>query len=147
MIKLLPLLLTLSLFTIACSTPETEAQTETQAETASTTTSGQQTENATINLVSPNSQEPVKMGENQLIVEVIDPQTQKPVAVENLDVNVSMPMEGEEDMTSMAKVEPDAQPGRYKINTNFGMKGKWNVVTQVKDPKVNGQANYTFDVK
>ncbi len=53
------------------------------------------------------------MGENQLIVEIIDPQTQKPVAVENLDVNVSMPMEGEEEMTSMAKVEPDAQPGRY----------------------------------
>ncbi|AFY54310.1 FixH protein [Rivularia sp. PCC 7116] len=146
MIKLLPLLLTLSFFTIACSTPE-EAQTETQAETASTTTSGQQTENAKINLVSPNSQEAVKMGDNILVVEVIDPQTQKPVAVETLDVNVSMPMEGEEDMTSMAKVEPDAQPGRYKIKTNFGMQGKWNVVTQVKDPKLNGQANYTFDVK
>ncbi|BAY86064.1 hypothetical protein NIES267_55700 [Calothrix parasitica NIES-267] len=145
MIKLLPLLLTLSFFTIACSTPE-EAQTETQTETASTT-SGQQIESATINLVSPNPQEAVKMGDNTLVVEVIDPQTQKPVAVENLDVNVSMPMEGEEDMTSMAKIEPDAQPGRYKINTNFGMKGKWNVVTQVKDPKVNGQANYTFDVK
>ena len=145
MIKLLPLLLTLSFFTIACSTPE-EAQTETQAETASTT-SGQQIESAKINLVSPNPQESVKMGDNTLVVEVIDPQTQKPVAVENLDVNVSMPMEGEEEMTSMAKVEPDAQPGRYKINTNFGMKGKWNVVTQVKDPKLQGQANYTFDVK
>ena len=144
MIKLLPLLLTLSFFTIACSTPE--AQTETQTETASTT-SGQQTENATINLVSPNPQEAVKMGDNTLVVEIIDPQTQKPVAVETLDVNVSMPMEDEEDMTSMAKVEPDGQPGRYKIKTNFGMKGKWNVATQVKDPKVNGQANYTFDVK
>ena len=145
MIKLLPLLLTLSFFTIACSTPE--AQTETQTETASTTTSGQQTERATINLVSPNPQEAVKMGDNTLVVEVIDPQTQKPVAVETLDVNVVMPMEGEEDMTSMAKVEPDGQPGRYKIKTNFGMQGKWNVVTQVKDPKLNGQANYTFDVK
>jgi hypothetical protein len=142
MIKLLPLLLTLSFFTIACSTPE-----EAQTETTSTTTSGQQTENAKINLVSPNSQEAVKMGDNILVVEVLDPQTQKPVAVETLDVNVSMPMEGEEDMTSMAKVEPDAQPGRYKIKTNFGMQGKWNVVTQVKDPKLNGQANYTFDVK
>ncbi|MGB7380027.1 MAG: FixH family protein [Rivularia sp. (in: cyanobacteria)] len=146
MIKLLPLLLTLSFFTIACSTPE-EAQTETQAETASTTTSGQQTENAKINLVSPNSQEAVKMGDNILVVEVIDPQTQKPVAVETLDVDVVMPMEGQEPMTSMAKVEPDTQPGRYKIRTNFGMQGKWNVVTQVKDPKLNGQANYTFDVK
>lgn len=146
MIKLLPLLLTLSFFTIACSTPE-EAQTETQAQTASTTTSGQQTENAKINLVSPNSQEAVKMGDNTLVVEVIDPQTQKPVAVETLDVNVSMPMEGQEPMTSMAKVEPDGQPGRYKIKTNFGMQGKWNVVTQVKDPKLQGQANYTFDVK
>ena len=145
MIKLLPLLLTLSFFTIACSTPE--AQTETQTETASTTTSGQQVENAKINLVSPNPQEAVKMGDNTLVVEVIDPQTQKPVAVENLDVNVSMPMEGEEDMTSMAKVEPDAQPGRYKIRTNFGMKGKWIVATQVIDPIVNGLAIYTFDVK
>ncbi|MBV6623019.1 MAG: FixH family protein [Rivularia sp. (in: Bacteria)] len=144
MIKLLPLLLTLSFFTIACSTPE--AQTETQTQTAATT-SGQQIESATINLVSPNPQDAVKMGDNILVVEVIDPQTQKPVAVETLDVNVSMPMEGQEDMTSMAKVEPDAQPGRYKIRTNFGMKGKWNVATQVKDPKVNGQANYTFDVK
>ncbi len=141
MIKLLPLLLTLSFFTIACSTPEA------QTETTSTTASQQQIESAKINLVSPNSQEAVKMGNNQLIVEVIDPQTQKPVAVETLDVNVSMPMEGEEDMTSMAKVEPDTQPGRYKIKTNFGMKGKWNVITQVKDPKLNGQANYTFDVK
>ena len=144
MIKLLPLLLTLSFFTIACSTPE--AQTETQTETASTT-SGQQIESAKINLVSPNPQESVKMGDNTLVVEVIAPQTQKPVAVETLDVNVVMPMEGEEDMTSMAKVEPDAQPGRYKIKTNFGMQGKWNVVTQVKDPKLQGQANYTFDVK
>ncbi|MGB7379942.1 MAG: FixH family protein [Rivularia sp. (in: cyanobacteria)] len=142
MIKLLPLLLTLSFFTIACSTPE-----EAQTETTSTTASQQQIENAKINLVSPNSQEAVKMGDNTLVVEVIDPQTQKPVAVETLDVNVSMPMEGEEDMTSMAKVEPDAQPGRYKIKTNFGMQGKWNVVTQVKDPKLQGQANYTFDVK
>ena len=58
---------------------------------------GQQTENAKINLVSPNPQEAVKMGDNQLVVEVLDPQTQKPVAVENLDVNVSMPMEGEEE--------------------------------------------------
>ena len=145
MIKLFPLLLTLSLFTIACSTPE-EAQTQTQTQTASTTNTGQQTENAKINLVSPNPQEAVKMGDNTLVVEVIDPQTQKPVAVETLDVNVSMPMEGEEDMTSMAKVEPDGQPGRYKIKTNFGMKGKWNVVTQVKDPKLQGEANYTFDV-
>ena len=142
MIKLLPLLLTLSFSTIACDTKETEAQ----IETPSTTTS-QQTENAKINLVSPNPQDAVKMGDNQLIVEVLDPQTQKPVAVETLDVNVSMPMEGQEPMTSMAKVEPDAQPGRYKIKTNFGMQGKWNVVTQVKDPKLQGQANYTFDVK
>ncbi len=141
MIKLLPLLLTLSFFTIACSTPETEA------EAPSTTTSQQQIESATINLVSPNPQDAVQMGDNILVVEVIDPQTQKPVAVETLDVDVSMPMEGEENMTSMAKVEPDAQPGRYKIKTNFGMQGKWNVVTQVKDPKLQGQANYTFDVK
>ncbi|MEO0844672.1 MAG: nitrogen fixation protein FixH, partial [Cyanobacteria bacterium J06643_5] len=88
MIKLLPLLLTLSFFTIACSTPE--AQTETQTETASTT-SGQQVESAKINLVSPNPQDAVKMGDNTLVVEVIDPQTQKPVAVETLDVNVVMP--------------------------------------------------------
>ncbi|MEO0971251.1 MAG: FixH family protein [Cyanobacteria bacterium J06639_18] len=147
MIKFLPLLLSLSFLTIACSTPEN--QTEATSPTTTTNSSQQQPQegNVKINLVSPSSQETVKMGNAQLVVEVLDSQTQKPVAVKDLDIKVSMPMEGDEPMTSMAKVEPDSQPGRYKVNTNFGMQGKWDVVAQVKDPQHQGQASYSFNVK
>lgn len=147
MIKLLPLLLSLSFLTIACSTPEN--QTEATSPTTPTHSSKQQPQegNVKINLVSPSSQETVKMGNAQLVVEVLDSQTQKPVTVKDLDIKVSMPMEGDEPMTSMAKVEPDSQPGRYKIKTNFGMQGKWDVVAQVKDSQHQGQASYSFNVQ
>ncbi|MDJ0617496.1 MAG: FixH family protein [Calothrix sp. MO_192.B10] len=145
MIKFLHLLLAVSFLTIACSTPEN--QTEATSTTTTNSSSKSQQSKVKINLVTPNPQETVKMGNTQLVVEVIDSKTNQPVAVKDLDVQVSMPMEGEETMTSMVKIEPDSQPGRYKVKTNFSMQGKWDVVAKIKDSQRQGQASYTFNVK
>lgn len=145
MSKLLPLLLAVSFLTIACNNPAN--QTEAKSTTTTNSSSKSQTEKAKINLVSPKPQETVKMGNTQLIMQVLDSKTNQPIAVKELDVQVSMPMEGEETMTSMVKIEPDSQPGRYKIKTNFSMQGKWDVVAKIKDSQRQGQASYTFNVK
>ena len=58
-----------------------------------------------------------------------------------------MPMKNMAPMTSMVDIQPDSQPGRFKVDTHFGMKGKWDVVVKVKDPKHQGKADFDFNVE
>lgn len=147
--KLLLLVITISFLTTACnggnqaeSEPATDAAT---APTAETTESSAQSEVA-IALVSPEDGS-VPMGDAELVVEVIDPTTNEPVAVENLQVNLSMAMDGMEPMTTMTKVEPGTQPGRYKVMTNLGMEGTWMMEVKSADPMMPGQETFNIEVK
>ncbi|BAY86065.1 hypothetical protein NIES267_55710 [Calothrix parasitica NIES-267] len=103
--------------------------------------------NAQIKLISPKNKNSVKKGSAQLILEIQDKKTNKPILVESLDVKVTMPMKNMAPMTSMVDIQPDSQPGRFKVDTHFGMKGKWDVVVKVKDPKHQGKADFDFNVE
>ncbi|MBV6625145.1 MAG: efflux RND transporter periplasmic adaptor subunit [Rivularia sp. (in: Bacteria)] len=103
--------------------------------------------NAQIKLISPQNKNSVKKGSAQLILEILDKKTNKPLPVENLDVKVTMPMKNMAPMTSMVDIQPDSQPGRFKVDTHFGMKGKWDVVVKVKDSKHQGKADFNFNVE
>ncbi|MEQ8959762.1 MAG: hypothetical protein RLP02_17865, partial [Coleofasciculus sp. C2-GNP5-27] len=86
--KLLLLVLTISVFTTACSSGnQAETEVETDAATAPTTeTMASSAENdVIITMVSPEDGT-VPMGDAEFIVEVIDPATNEPVAVEDLQV-------------------------------------------------------------
>lgn len=100
---------------------------------------------ARVRLVSP--QDSVKKGSAQIILEVQDIKTNQPLAVKNLDVNVTMPMKNMPPMTSMVEVQPDSQAGRFKVDTHFGMKGEWEIKVKVKDPKHQGQNNFNLNVQ
>ena len=103
--------------------------------------------NAQVQLISPKNQNSIKKGSAELILEILDKKTNKPLPVENLDVKVTMPMKNMAPMTSMVDIQPDSQPGRFKVDTHFGMKGKWDVLVKVKDPKHQGKADFDFNVE
>ncbi|MEQ9359789.1 FixH family protein [Coleofasciculus chthonoplastes] len=147
--KLLLLVLTISVLTTACSSAnQVESEVETDAATAPTTeTMASSAENdVIITMVSPEDGT-VPMGDAEFVVEVIDPATNEPVAVEDLQVDLSMEMEDMEPMTAMTKVEPDTQPGRYKVMTNMGMTGKWMMAVKSNDPAMSGQETFDIEVK
>lgn len=81
-----------------------------------------------IHLVKPENSE-VPMGDVELVVHV-DKDNLQP---EDIAVEVSMPMAGEEDMTALAIVEPGDAAQEFKIKTNFGMAGPWSVKVGAKD--------------
>ena len=92
-----------------------------------------------IHLVSPKSVE-MPMGDAELVVHV----EKENVSPDDVSVQVSMPMEGEEDMTSLAIVEPGNKAQEFKIRTNFGMAGPWTVQVKAKDAE---PATLAFEVK
>ena len=143
--KLILVLLPLSFLAIACSPAQsnTEAASTTQTETAQ----NKQESTATVNLVSPEPQTEIPMGDAEMVLEVVDSSTGEPVKVENLDVSATMPMEGMEDMIAKVEVQPADEPGRFKATTYLGMQGTWNVVASVKDPQYQAQQEFTFEVK
>ena len=85
-------------------------------------------ESKDIHLVSPEEGE-IPMGDAELVVHV-EKENLKP---EDLSVEVSMPMAGEEDMTSLAIVEAGDEAQQFKIKTNFGMAGDWAVKVSAPD--------------
>lgn len=103
--------------------------------------------NTRVVLISPSSPDSIKKGGAQLIFEVQDSKTNKPIKVENLDVKVTMPMKNMPPMTSMVEIKPDSQPGRFQVDTHFGMKGKWEVEVKVKDSKYQGKTDFNVTVK
>ncbi len=86
------------------------------------------------------------MGDAELIVEVKDA-TGQPVVTDNLMVDVSMPMEGEETMLTETEVSPGTEPGSYKVNTYLSMEGTWIVKTAVNEGQQQGQADFTIEAK
>ena len=90
-------------------TPDTAAATDTaEMEDMDSMEGMEATGNVEITLVSPDA---VPMGDAELVVAVKDATTGEPVTTENLEVEIFMPMEGMEDMTTEAEISPDAEPG------------------------------------
>ena len=142
--KLILILLPLSLLAIACS----PAQSDTNVTSTAPTEKAQnkQSSTASVNLVSPESQTEIPMGEAEMVLEVVD-SNGNPVKVENLDVTSTMPMDGMEDMIGKVEVTPADEPGRFKATTYFGMQGTWNVVASVKDSQYQANQEFSFEVK
>ena len=103
-------------------------------------------QNIQIQVVSPNTQTGVTMGDAQLVIEVKNAQGQ-PIEVKNLEVSASMPMKNMAPMTAKVEVQPDSQPGRFKADTYLSMKGIWKITAQVKDPNNKGKQEFTLKVR
>ena len=142
--KLILILLPLSFLALACSPAQSDTQAAAPTETV--TAQNKQENTATVNLVSPEPQAELPMGEAEMILEVVD-SNGEPVKVESLDVSATMPMDGMEDMMGKVEVTPAAEPGQFKATTYFGMQGTWNVVASVKDPQYQASQEFTFEVK
>lgn len=99
--------------------------------------------NTQIKLVSPQGK--AVSGDNQLVLEVQDSKTKKPVKVEGLEVSVTMPMKNSSPMPTDVEVKPDTQSGRFKVNTYLGMSGRWEVTAKVKDSSRIGSGSFTLD--
>ncbi|MDJ0598331.1 MAG: FixH family protein [Crocosphaera sp.] len=142
--KIITLIVPISLLMVACGSPSTDTQT--QLETAPETETMATEENTVIvALVSP--EEDISMGDSELILEVQDNTSGEVVAVENIEVSSTMPMEGEEPMISKVEIEPTETPGQFKVKTNFGMAGTWNLAATVKDEKYQGENEIIVEVK
>jgi len=50
-------------------------------------------------------------------------------------------------MTTMVQLTPAGQPGRFQVNTHFGMVGEWQIKVAVNDPDYKGQALITVSVE
>ncbi|PZD71022.1 Multidrug resistance protein MdtE [Acaryochloris thomasi RCC1774] len=94
-----------------------------------------------IQLISPDPKT-VKMGTAELTLQVSDPASKSPLAVDQLAVDVTMPMKNMAPMTTMVDLKPLPEPGRFRVKTHFGMKGDWIVKAQVKDSDHKGRAQF-----
>ena len=142
--KIITLILPISILMVACGSPSTDTQT--QSETAPKTETTATAENiAKVALVSPEGD--IMMGDVELILEVQDNTSGETLAVENIEVSSTMPMEGEDPMISKVEIEPTENPGQFKIKTNFGMAGTWNLAATVKDAKYQGGNEIVVEVK
>ena len=140
--KFLFLLIAIAFLTAACGSDQTEDKPTT--DTATTPTESSSEENAAISLISPQDGA-LPMGDAEIVVEAIDPESKQPIPLEDLQVNLSMAMDEMEPMTTMTKIEPGAQPGHYKIMTNLGMAGMWTMEVESGDRAE--KATFNLDVK
>lgn len=101
--------------------------------------------NVRIQLISPKDK--AVMGDNQLILEVQDSNTGKPMSVKNLEVEAAMPMKNMAPMKGEVEVKPGNQPGRFEVSTYFGMRGSWQVNAKVKDGENQGQKTFTLEAR
>lgn len=149
--KVLLVLAAVGLLSTACGNAN---QTGTEATDAAAAPAAETTETAeapagegvAIALVSPEDAA-VPMGDAELVLQVVDPATNEPVELENLEVDLSMPMEGMDPMTTMAVVEPGAEAGQYMVKTNLGMEGMWIMEVKSADAMMPGEATFNLDVK
>lgn len=99
-----------------------------------------------IELVSPNSKD-VNAGTAELTLQVRDATSKDPIAVDELAVDVTMPMKNMAPMTTLVDLKALPEPGKYRVKTHFGMKGDWIVKAQVKDAKHKGRNQFTLTAK
>jgi len=104
------------------------------------------TQDIQIQLVSPDAQTGVPMGDAQLVIEVKDAQGQ-PLNVKDLEMSASMPMKNMAPMSAPVEVQSDGKPGRFKADTYLSMKGDWTITAQVKDQKNKGKQEFTVKVQ
>ena len=112
--KLIVLILPLSLLMFAWSSPSNQTETQSQV-----TSEVETTEEKTVKVALVSPQGEIPMGDVELILEVQDSTSGKVIAVENIEVNSTMPMEGEDDMISKVEIEPAGNAGQFKIKTNL----------------------------
>ncbi|MBC7879900.1 MAG: efflux RND transporter periplasmic adaptor subunit [Anaerolineae bacterium] len=98
--------------------------------------------NVQVQLISPTKP---SMGDNRLILQVKDSKTGQPLKVENIEVNIAMPMQNMSPMAADVEVKPDKQPGSFIVNTYLGMEGTWEVTAKVKDPTHQGVNSFPLD--
>jgi RND family efflux transporter MFP subunit len=103
--------------------------------------------NAEITLLSPQAGTGAKAGAAELILQVSDRKTQQPLAVDELMVDVTMPMKNMAPMTTMVDVQAMDEPGQFKVKTHFGMKGDWVIKTEVKTGENQGKAKFTLTAR
>lgn len=115
-------------------------------ESITTTNQESSPQDLEINLVSPNLESGVPMGDAQLIIEVKDAQGQ-PLDIKDLEISASMPMKNMAPMTAPVEVQPDEQLGRFKAETYLNMKGDWIITVTVKDQNHQNQQEFNIKVK
>jgi hypothetical protein len=98
-------------------------------------------------IVEPDPTKSFKPGGADLLLEIRDPDTQEPLPVEDVTVDVTMPMPNMASMTTMVQLEPAGQPGRFQVKTHFGMVGEWHIKVEVNDPDYKGQTLITVSVE
>ena len=103
--------------------------------------------NVDVAIVEPDSGQNFQSGGADLVLEVRDLDTQKPLPVEDVTVDVTMPMPNMAPMTTMVQLTPAGQPGRFQVKTHFGMVGEWQIKVAVNDPDYKGQALITVSVE
>lgn len=146
---LLSCILTIGLLATACgneSSVNNQKTSDSAPSAAETTTPPATKDGVAISLISPDPKA-VPMGDTELILEVTNSETREPMKIEDLKVDLTMDMGEMEPMTAMALVEPDAQPGQYRIVTNLGMAGMWMMEVESADPTMPGKATFDLEVK
>ncbi|MEB3355287.1 MAG: efflux RND transporter periplasmic adaptor subunit [Synechococcales bacterium] len=103
--------------------------------------------NVAVAIVSPDPAQGFPSGGAELLLEIRDPDTQEPLAVEDVVVDITMPMPNMAPMTTMVQLEPADQPGQFQVKTHFGMVGEWQIKVEVKDPEYQGQSLITVAVE
>lgn len=103
--------------------------------------------NVEVAIVEPDPTKSFQSGGAELVLEVRDPDTQEPLPVEDVAVDVTMPMPNMAPMTTMVQFEPTGQPGRFQVKTHFGMVGEWHIKVEVNDPDYKGQSLITVSVE
>ena len=98
-------------------------------------------------VVSPDSAQGFDTGSAELTLEIRDPETQAPLPVEDIAVDITMPMANMAPMTTMVQMEPASEPGRFQLETHFGMAGDWQIKVEVKDSDHAGQSLITVPVE
>lgn len=147
--KVLFLLVPMIFLTVACggsNQADSDPAADTAADPATETTDIPASEGVDIALVSPENAS-LPMGDAELLLQVVDPTTGEPIAVEDLQVDLSMKMDGMEPMSTMSVVEPGDEPGQYKVMTNLGMAGMWTMEVQSADSVMPGEATFELEVQ
>jgi multidrug efflux pump subunit AcrA (membrane-fusion protein) len=98
-------------------------------------------------IVEPDPTNSFPSGSAELVLEVRDPDTQEPLPVKDVAVDVTMPMPNMAPMTTMVQLEPADQPGQFLVKTHFGMAGEWHIKVEVNDPDYPGQSLITVQVE
>ncbi len=78
----------------------------------------------------------LNQGPNNFVVEFRTAADNKLVDVGDVQLQSIMPMPGMAPMSAGASAEPSGTPGRYNINADFSMTGKWNLTVIFKGQRV-----------